>query len=184
LGVRNLFYRIKQLFFDINYRLFKSFSLRFIKIGFVSSSFEKIRTQLLRQSGANIGEKSIVRASVFVANSSNLTIGKRSKIGEFSKLYNFNNVIIGNDVEIGTGCLIYTNEHIFDGTGALAKQGSSSAPVNIMDDCYLGANITILGGVTIGSRCIVGAASLVNKDLEGGYLYTGVPVKKIRKLNG
>ena len=57
-----------------------------------------------------------------------------------------------------------------------------SKNVIIASDCYIGANVTILGGVTIGERCIVGSCSLVNKSLEGGYIYAGVPAKKIRKI--
>ena len=44
---------------------------------------------------------------------------------------------------------------------------------------FVGANSTILADVHIGSNVIIGAGSLVNKDIEGGYVYAGVPAKKI-----
>ena len=44
---------------------------------------------------------------------------------------------------------------------------------------FVGTNTTILADVHIGSNIIIGAGSLVNKDLEGGWVYAGVPVKKI-----
>lgn len=49
----------------------------------------------------------------------------------------------------------------------------------IEDNVFVGANSTILAGVRIGSNCVIGAGSLVNKDLESGYVYAGVPAKQI-----
>ena len=158
------------------------FNVRFLKFGVRLDHVDYIRTWLLRQAGARIGSNSIIRARVFVSNASNIHIGERSKVGEFSRLYSFDQVKIGDDVEIGNGFLLYTNEHIFDGKSAVSKQGSVSKNIIIANDCYIGANVTILGGVTIGERCIVGSCSLVNKSLEGGYIYAGVPAKRIRKI--
>jgi maltose O-acetyltransferase len=176
--------KLKELTFDLMYRLFCGISLRFLKVGRMSLLFEKLRTNLLRKAGADIHITATVRANVFVANPLKLTIGKRSKIGEYSRLFNFDDLFIGDDVEIGTGFLVYTNEHIFEGNASLAKQGAKTAPAIISNDCYIGANVTVLGGVTIGTRCVIGACTLVNKDLEPGYLYAGVPARKVRKLNG
>lgn len=54
--------------------------------------------------------------------------------------------------------------------------------IRIDDNVFVGANSTILANVHIGSDIIIGAGSLVNKDLEGGYVYAGVPVRKICKF--
>lgn len=51
--------------------------------------------------------------------------------------------------------------------------------IKIDDNVFVGANTTILANVYIGSNVIIGAGTLVNKDLEGGYVYAGVPAKKI-----
>ena len=51
--------------------------------------------------------------------------------------------------------------------------------IRIDDNVFVGACTTILANVHIGSNVIIGAGSLVNKDLEGGYVYAGVPAKKI-----
>ncbi len=170
--------------FDILYRLSNGLSLRFLKIGKLSYLFENLRTLILRNAGANIKINAIVRSNVFIANPQNLHLGKSSKIGEFSKIYNFDNVFISDYVEIGNGFLAYTNKHIISGPGPLSKQGSKMAPVIIESDCYIGANVTVLGGVTIESRCVVGACSLVISNLKSGYLYAGVPAKRIKKING
>ena len=51
--------------------------------------------------------------------------------------------------------------------------------IRIDDNVFVGANTTILADVHIESYVIVGAGTLVNKDLEGGYVYAGVPAKKV-----
>ena len=51
--------------------------------------------------------------------------------------------------------------------------------IEIMDNVFIGTQTTILFDVRIGSNVIIGANSLVNKDLEGGYVYAGNPVRKI-----
>lgn len=51
--------------------------------------------------------------------------------------------------------------------------------IRIDDNVFVGANTTILANCHIGSNCIIGAGTLVNKSLESGYVYAGVPAKKI-----
>lgn len=55
----------------------------------------------------------------------------------------------------------------------------------IGDYCLIGMSATVMDGVVIGDKSIIGAGSLVptGKELEGGYLYVGSPVKQIRQLN-
>ena len=61
---------------------------------------------------------------------------------------------------------------------------ASQAPVIIKDDVYLGVNCTILMGVKVASKVIVGANSLVTKDLHEKTIYAGSPVAKIKDING
>lgn len=51
--------------------------------------------------------------------------------------------------------------------------------IEIMDNVFIGANTTILYGVRIGENCIIGANTLVNKDLEPNGVYAGIPARKI-----
>ena len=65
---------------------------------------------------------------------------------------------------------------------ALVMGGGLFAPVYIGKQCWIAANSTILKGVTIGDESVVGAMSLVNKDIPAKVLAAGVPAKVIRKL--
>lgn len=56
------------------------------------------------------------------------------------------------------------------------------SPISIGKNCFLGINVTVLGGVSIGDNVIVGACSVVTKDLESNSVYAGIPAKKICSL--
>ena len=54
-------------------------------------------------------------------------------------------------------------------------------PITIGDYCWLGANVTVLPGVTIGNRCIIGAGSVVTKDVPDDSIYAGNPARSTVK---
>ena len=56
-------------------------------------------------------------------------------------------------------------------------------PIKIVDDCWIGANTTIMPGVTIAKGCIIAANSLVTKYTEPNGLYVGKPAKRIKELS-
>ena len=55
-------------------------------------------------------------------------------------------------------------------------------PFLLVYDCWFGGSVTILPGVTIHDNVVVGAGSVVTKDLESGYIYVGNPAKKLRAI--
>ena len=91
------------------------------------------------------------------------------------------NTYVGNNVDLGPRVMLISDTHE-KGTSSRRAGKSIFLPIKIEEGCWIGANATILGGVTIGEGCIIGAGSLVNKDCEPNSLYAGVPAKLIRKL--
>jgi maltose O-acetyltransferase len=83
-------------------------------------------------------------------------------------------ITIGDNTKIGPDCHIVTSDHPRDPIERrrLAVRG---LPVTNGDDCWLGANVTVLPGVTIGDRCIIGADSVVTKDVPDDSVYVGNP---------
>ena len=57
-----------------------------------------------------------------------------------------------------------------------------SKPINIEDGVWIGAEVIILPGITIGSGCVIGAGSVVAKDTEKDSLYVGIPARKVKNL--
>lgn len=90
-------------------------------------------------------------------------------------------VTIGSNVMFAPNVQIYTATHPLD--AELRKTVQSTLPVAIGDDCWIGGNAVICPGVTIGKGCVIGAGSVVTKDIPDNSLAVGNPAKVIRKLN-
>lgn len=98
-------------------------------------------------------------------------------------------IIVGNNVLIGGNTVIYdTDFHplSYDDRAKVEKENFAATmnrPVIIGDHVFIGAHSTILKGVTIGPRSIIGAASVVTKDVPGDEIWGGNPAKFIRKTS-
>jgi maltose O-acetyltransferase len=89
-------------------------------------------------------------------------------------------VCIGNNVFFGPAVHVYTATHPLD---ALERRTVEfSKPVTIGDDCWIGGQTVICPGVSIGSCCVIGAGSVVTKDIPANTLAVGNPAKVIRSL--
>ena len=92
---------------------------------------------------------------------------------------------IGNNVKIGGNCIIMDNDvHQIDHLERRSNKGNvKSSPVVIEDDVWLGANVTVLKGVTIGARSIIGAGSVVTKSIPADCIAAGNPCRVIKYLH-
>ncbi len=96
-------------------------------------------------------------------------------------------VEIGNNVRIGGGTVIYdTDHHSLDYKERTAvpeiKENIKTSPVIIKDNVFIGANSTILKGVTIGENSIIGACSVVTKNVPKNEIWAGNPARFIKSL--
>lgn len=88
---------------------------------------------------------------------------------------------IGNFVMIGPNCLFASVHHSFDKWDKpMIFQKAEFKPIVIEDDVWIGANVIVLGGVTIGRGSVIGAGAVVTKDVEPFSIVGGVPAKLIR----
>lgn len=100
-------------------------------------------------------------------------------------LWAHNKIIIGNYVKIGGNCiLIDTDAHNIDFSIRRGKNTDwgKSAPIIIEDDVFIGANCIILKGVSIGSRSIIAAGSVVTKNIPANCIAGGNPAKVVRYI--
>lgn len=65
---------------------------------------------------------------------------------------------------------------------AKKKRFCYAKPVHIGNDCWLGASVTVCPGVTIGDNCVIGAGSVVTRDIPSNSFAAGVPCKVIREI--
>lgn len=103
-------------------------------------------------------------------------------------LVNYNCVILDTSpVHIGKNAFIAPGVCLAcAGHGILPNQRaegvSTSSPITIEDDVWIGANATIIGGVTVGKGSIIGAGSVVIRDIPQGVIAAGNPARVIRKI--
>ena len=101
---------------------------------------------------------------------------------------NFNLVLVDDcDIFIGDGTMIAPNVALVTATHPIsptlrAKGYQYNKPVVIGKNCWLGAGVTVLPGVTIGDNTVVGAGSVVTHDLPSGVVAVGVPAKVLREI--
>lgn len=119
----------------------------------------------------------------FCDHGNGIRIGERSFINYNCTILDGAFVTIGDDVKIGPNCQIYTPQHP---QHYLQRRGTreTSYPVTIGDDTWLGGGVVVCPGVTIGKRCIIGAGSVVTRDIPDDSMAVGVPARVIRSLKG
>ena len=100
-------------------------------------------------------------------------------------------VTIGDGVLFGPNCTIAAPLHPMDpvargvrtradGSQYVLEYGDA---VNIGSDCWFGSNVVVCGGVTIGDGCVIGAGSVVTRDIPAGWFAAGSPCRPIRRIS-
>lgn len=88
-------------------------------------------------------------------------------------------VRIGNRCQIGNWSIVMDNDYHATGD---PRRASASAPIVIEDDVWLGARVIVLKGVTIGRGAVIGAGSVVTRDVPPRALAVGAPARVVRML--
>ena len=141
----------------------------------------RLKSALLRWAGATVGSGvRIVSSARFITNGK-LEIGDDTWIGHEVLIVGGDaDVIIGANVDIAPRATLVTGSHELSTGNVRAAGRGYSTPIHIEDGAWIGANVTILGGVTIGRCAIVAAGALVNKDVSPMCVVAGVPARQIR----
>ena len=137
-----------------------------------------IRALLMRLAGANVGKNLKIGGFVVIDYPSRLTFGDDVSINQFSKISAIGCIKIGNQVSIGHGVSILSSTHPTSRTFKFDPLIMRS--IELGSNVWIGANSTIMANIT--DNCIIGAHSLVIKDIHEPGVYAGVPAKKVRDL--
>lgn len=140
--------------------------------------------------GLNFGDYVTISRGVMIRPSSyyggdygiGLTMGAHSSIGPYGYVGCSGRITIGKNVMFGPKCSLFAENHNFSDTEASIKsQGVNQKGITIEDDCWIGSNVTILDGVTIGKGSVIGAGTLVTKDIPAGSIVVDKREKTMRE---
>jgi acetyltransferase-like isoleucine patch superfamily enzyme len=109
-------------------------------------------------------------------------IGTRTSIGEYCVIASHGGVSIGRECIFGPYVFVNAASHIIEGNEAFRFQGETAIGIIIKDGVWLGARCSVLDGVTIGARSVVGAHSLVLRNLPDDHVSLGQPAEPRRKI--
>lgn len=143
-----------------------------------------------------IGEGSHVAGSLTLfQNCGKISIGKYSFVGDETRIFSAKEVVIGDRVQIAHGCNIFDNNihslipserhHeflIYTQQGTIKTFDLKEKVVFIQDDVWIGACCIIMKGVTIGKNSIIGAGSVVVKDIPDNVVAVGNPARVVKEL--
>jgi maltose O-acetyltransferase len=140
------------------------------------------RRRLLNELFAAGGDDVWVQPPFFCDYGSNIRLGRRC-------YFNFNCVVldvcpvtVSDHTLFGPAVQIYTASHPLD--AELRRSQEFGKPVVIGSDVWVGGGAIILPGVTVGSRSVIGAGSVVTRDIPPGVLAAGNPARVIRQITG
>ena len=141
-----------------------------------------LRDELLRKIFASVGKGTWVNQPITLAMGSTVTIGEGCYINSGLTLIDDYNITICDHVLIGTNVTLCTTGHPID-PEMRVTHGMYSFPITIGEGAWLGANTVVLPGITIGKFAVVGAGSIVTRDIPDYTVAVGNPCRPIRKIN-
>jgi acetyltransferase-like isoleucine patch superfamily enzyme len=148
-----------------------------------SASFEPYVLLDLGNSGdgrIEIGSRSKLKSfSVVRAYNGSVVIGHRVSIGEYCLLAGHGGLVINDHVILGSHCSLTTSEHLFASGCPIRYQGERIAPIVIGEGAWLGAGVRVMAGVNIGRNSVIGAGSVVTKDIPPRHVAYGVPCRVV-----
>lgn len=129
----------------------------------------------------SVGERSYIQAPFICDYGFNLSIGVGSFMNFGGIVLDSSPVTIGDHVQIATGVQLLTAEHPLD-AGERRQGIELNRPVTIEDGVWIGAGVIVCPGVTIGEDSVIGAGSIVTRDVPPGVLAFGNPCRVVREL--
>ena len=151
---------------------------------------EDIRNKILSELIPNIGKGTYIQGPIQFDYGAFTTFGENCYANFNFTVLDICPVTIGDNVFFGPNCMLSTPVHPFryqernikykeDGT---AYDDEYAKPITIGSNCWLASNVVVIGGVTIGEGCVIGAGSVVTRDIPANSLAAGNPCRVIREI--
>ena len=143
-----------------------------------------LRRLLIQRIAKQCGRDVIVKRRAYIGSATHLVIGDRTQLGHGARIDH--DVTLGSDVMMGPDVVIMSNSHAFERLDIpmIAQGAAPRRPVVIGDDVWIGTRVVILPGVKVGRGAIIGAGSVVTKDVPEYAIVGGVPAKVLKYRKG
>ena len=149
--------------------------------------FPPLRTAWLRLLGARIGSRVVMHDvrffNLYRRGLPGLVVGDESFLGDECLLDLAEGIVLGSQVTLAERVLVLTHTNVGYKDHPLQKHFPASAsPVRIESGSFVGANVTLLPGITVGAGSFVAAGAVVTTDVPPRTLMAGVPARPVRTL--
>ena len=151
------------------------------KFNDLPSEMMKEKEALLHDIFGEVGDNVWLNSPLAAAVGKYVSIGEGTYANMNLTLIDDWKITIGKNVLIGPNVTICTTGHPIHPAHRL--DGMYSFPVTIGDNVWIGGNVFILPGVAIGENSVIGAGSIVNKDIPANVVAVGNPCKVLREIN-
>lgn len=168
--IRNWYSQIKRILYDV--------MVNALAGSFLCPKF--LRRYIYLTFGMKIQSKNINPKAYF--SGSNIAVGRDCYVGYMVFFDGIGGIIIEDCCNIAMKCTFVTSTHCIGASNRRAGDNQTKM-IKVGRGSWIGANSTILPGVTIGEGCIIGAGSVVVGNCDSNSLYAGVPAKKIKELD-
>lgn len=144
------------------------------------SHYDK-KHKILEQLLGKVPEKLVLLTPFTCDYGENIHFGKDVFVNSSTYFMDGADIIVGDHVFIGPYCGFYTANHPLQYESR--NRGLEQAlPISIGDNCWFGANVSVMPGVTIRNGCVIAAGAVITKDMPENSLIAGVPAKVIKKI--
>lgn len=140
---------------------------------------ERVRELLSQLIGTHVDETVTVFPPFYSDFGRNITLGSNVFINSGCKFQDQGGITIGEDSLIGHNAVLATLNHDLD---PAHRADMHPAPIVIGRNVWIGANVTVLAGITIGDNAVVAAASVVTKDVPANTVVVGSPARVVRSV--
>ena len=140
------------------------------------------REELLRDMFCEIGENCYIEPPLHANwGGKHVHFGKNVYANFGLTLVDDTHIFVGDGTMLGPNCVIATAGHPID-PELREKQYQFNIPVHIGKNCWLGAGVIVLPGVSIGDNTVIGAGSIVTKDIPANVVAVGNPCRVLREV--
>ena len=140
-----------------------------------------LRREIMEKLFRSVGENVFIEPDFICELGNNITIGNNVFLNFGCIIFDMGEVTIGDNVMFGPRVGLYTTNHAFDPEERTANI-SVSRPIRIGSRVWVAADVKIVQGVTVGEDSIIGAGSVVTRDIPAGVVAAGNPCRVLRRI--